>query len=326
MRKWRVRLFVVLLAGAVIGLVAWAGFRAKPTVVRIGIVPFAEVNSGVVSGFKEAMEDFDFLDRVTVHYRLAPADGDIRQLPHHIGVLLDWEPDLLLVSSTPPSQAAYRATLASAIPIVFAPVSEPLGAQIVDNLRRPGRHATGVRLAPSNGLRLQWFKRMAPRIRNVYVPYSSDDASALATIEQIRPAADELKVRLLLRPVADPAQIIRAAHEIPEGTDAIFLPQDSRIESAIDAFIEAAMAQRLPLSVPAVLEVERGALMSYGFDHLEIGRQAARLAVEILAGTPPGDLPVETAVNRLHVNQRTARAIGLEIDASVLRQADRVVH
>lgn len=318
--RWSIMVLV-----AMAGLALWVSLPEPPPVVRVGLLPFAEVNSRVVAGFKQVLAEQGFREGETVQYRTAPVDGDIERLPGHIAELLAWEPDLLLVSSTPPSQAAYRATLGKGIPMIFAPVSDPLAAKIVGNLQRPGEHVTGIRLAPSNGLRLQWFKRVQPHLKNCYVPYSSNDRSALATIEQIRSAADDLGVRLLLRPVADPAEIERAAREIPAAADAIFLPQDSRIESAIDQFVAASMARRLPLSAPSVLQVERGALMSFGFDHYEIGRQAGRLAAEILAGVAPGDLPVETAENRLYVNLQAARAIGLTIDDAVLRQAHRVV-
>ena len=61
--------------------------------------------------------------------------------------------------------------------------------------------------------------------------------------------------------------------------------------------------------------------MSYGFDHREIGRQAAHLADQILRGVPPGDLPVETASNYLGINLDTAEAMDFEFPAAILRQS-----
>lgn len=299
------------------------GFAPRPR--RIGMAPFTAVNERVMSGFKQALAERGWREGDNVEYRALPADGAVDQFDARLADLMAWKPDLVLAMSTPPSQAAYRATKASGTPMVFAPVSDPLAAGIVTSLARPGEQATGIRLLPSNGLRLQALTLVAPGIRKVYVPYSAADKSALVTLEQIRPAAQVLGLELLLEALVSEDDIARAARAIPPRADAVFLPQDSRLEARIDLFVAAAQARRLPLSAPSLLQVEQGALMTFGFDHAAIGRQAGRLAADILRGTPPGNLPVETAENGLYLNLRAARAIGLDIDPALLRQAKGLI-
>lgn len=320
MRRW------ILIGGSVLAaLAAILLWPARPGVVRVGLVPFTSVNARVIEGFKEALAQRGFRDGVNVEYKTLPADGRLEKLDGNIARLMAWKPSLVLAASTPSSRAAYHPTLASGTPLVFAPVSDPLDARIVGNLMHPGEHVTGIRLASSNGLRLQWLQRIDPRVHSVYVPYSTSDKSATATLKQIDSAARALGIRLLLHPVESPEDIERAAREIPPGVDAIFLPQDSRIESRVALFVASALRRRVPLSAPSALQVEQGALMSFGFNHRDIGRQAGRLAAEILNGRKPGDLPVETAENVLYINQGTAAAIGLHIDDAVLRQAREII-
>ena len=303
--------------------VAW--WIRPPGLIRIGIVPYTEVNARVVEGFIQELAERGFVEGRAVEYKIMPADGQFDRLDAQLVELMAWKPALVLAASTLAAQAAYRATRASATPLVFAPVTDPIDAKIVSNLKQPGEHVTGVRLEPSAGLRLQWLLRVDPRVRSVYLPYTSNDGSALASLKQVEHAAKALGVRLLLHPVLSQEDIQRAAHEIPPGVDAIFLPQDSRIEGQIDLFVVSALKHRLPLSAPGAIQVEKGALMTYGFDHHSIGRQAGRLAAEILQGRNPGDLPVETAANTLIINQRTAAAIGLTLDDAVLRQAREII-
>jgi putative ABC transport system substrate-binding protein len=302
---------------------AW--YLRQPGVARIGIIPFTPVNDRVVEGFKVELAARGFREGATVEYKILPADNRLDQLDAGMVELMDWKPSLVLAASTPPAQAAYRATKASGTPMVFAPVTDPIDAKIVSNLKRPGENVTGISLDPSNGLRLQWLKRVAPHVKTVYVPYTSIDASAQASLKQIEEAAQILGIRLVLKPVLSLEDIQRAARKIPPGVDAIFLPNDSRIEGQIDLFVESAFKHRLPLCPPSGIQVERGALMTYGFNHRNIGQQAGRLAAEILSGTKPGDLPVETAANILILNLRTAQAIGLKIDDAILRQARQVI-
>ena len=297
----------------------------SPGPIRIGIVPFTTVNERVVEGFKQELAAQGFRDGREVEYKTLAADGRLQDLDAGLATLMAWKPALILAASTPPAQAAYRATKASATPMVFAPVTDPIDAKIVSNLQRPGEHVTGIRLDPSNGLRLQWLQRVDPRVKTIYVPYTGIDASAQASLKQIEEAAKTLGIVLIAKPVLSLADIQQAAREIPPAANAIFLPNDSRIEAQIDLFVETALQHRLPLCPPSGIQVERGALMTYGFNHQSIGQQAGRLAAEILKGAKPGDLPIETAANVLIVNQKTALAIGLNIDDAVLRQAQQVI-
>lgn len=318
--KWLLGLSVVMAA-----LAAGWWQASAPRQVRIAILPFTAVNDRVMSAFKTALAEHGWVEGRNVTYRATAADGAVDQLDAHMADFMAWKPQLVLAMSTPPSQAAYRATKATATPMVFAPATDPLAAGIVTNLAHPGEQATGIRLLSSNGLRLEYLQRMAPKMRKVYVPYHPGDKSAESTLAQIAPTVSSLGLELLLRPVTGPDDLQHAARDIPAAAEAVFLPQDSRIEAAIEQFAAAAQARRLPLSAPGVIQVEQGALMTYGFDHAAIGRQAARLAAQILDGVPPGDLPVETAENSLHINLRTAAAIGLTVDDALLRQARGVI-
>ena len=83
--------------------------------------------------------------------------------------------------------------------------------------------------------------------------------------------------------------------------------------------------QNLPLSTPNPVGPAMGALMSYGSDFEATGRQAARLAQQIIQGTAPADLPVESPEFFLTINLQTANRIGLEVPDEVLRQADSII-
>ena len=79
------------------------------------------------------------------------------------------------------------------------------------------------------------------------------------------------------------------------------------------------------MSAPSLLQVEQGALYSYGFLHREIGKQVARLMDQVLRGASPGQLPVETADSFLGINLQTAREIGLQVPEQALQQAALII-
>lgn len=294
----------------------------------IAVVQLTTVDDATVAGFREAMTGLGYREGEDLVYLSTGAVGDAGRLDDAIRVHLQKSPDLVFVSSTPAAQAVKRLTEArKRPPVVFAPVNDPLSAGVVADLRHPGGHITGIRLPTGDDLRLKWLLRIAPGVKRIYLPYSVDDKSALVSLQQAAAAAQALGVTLLPRRVIHGTGdgIAAAVAGIPRDADAIFLPRDSRIEAEIAAFVAASEARRLPLSAPSLAQAHAGALFSFGFVHRDIGRQAARLADQILRGQAPGDLPVEMAENQLAVNLAAAGRIGVVVPDEVVQQAEYVI-
>lgn len=294
----------------------------------IAVVQLTSVDDATVSGFRAAMSGLGYREGIDVSYLSTGAVGDIERLDDVIRLHLAKNPDLVLVSSTPATQAVMRLTQVGRQPaVVFAPVNDPLSAGIVADLRHPGGHITGIRLPTGDDLRLKWLLRIAPGVKRVFMPYTADDESANLSVQQAAAAATALGVSLVPYAVTQrgTAGVAAAIAAMPRDADAIFLPRDSRIEAQIAAFAALADRRRLPLAAPSLTQTQAGALFSYGFVHRDIGRQAARLADQIFKGRAAGDLPIEMAENQLAINLATARRIGIAIPDDVLRQAEYLV-
>ena len=293
--------------------------------VRIGVISLTDVDTATFRGLRDGMADLGYREGQEVVYRSPGPAQRIDRLDSLIDELLQEGIDLLFVSSTPGTQAAKRATADGRLPVVFAPVNDPIDAGVVTSLKRPGGNITGVRLPTGEGRRLRWLVDIASNVRRVHFPYNPNDASARATLEWVRQVAEPLGVELMPASVEDPAAVEADAAALPPEIDAVFLPRDSTVESRIERYVASSVERRIPLAAPSSTQAEAGALFSYGFVHYEIGRQAARMVDQILDGVPPGEIPVESAESYLHVNLKTARALGLEIPTSVLYQADGLI-
>lgn len=325
MKKLWASLLALALAAA---LGFWFSFsspgRAGPRLVAL--IQLTAVDNETMAGFKEGMAKLGYREGQDVHYLATGPIGQVERLDETIRAILQEKPDLIFVSSTPATQAVKRQTAAQGNPpVVFGPVNDPLAAGIIGDLRRPGGHITGIRLPTGDDLRLQWLQRIAPGVKRVYLPYSADDKSAQASVEQAAAAARQLGIALQAQPVTGPADMAAVLAACPANADAIFIPRDSRIEAGIAEFVAFADQRHLPVAAPSLTQTRAGALFSYGFVHRDIGHQAAQLANQIFLGAHPGDLPVEMAENRLAVNLLTARRIGRNVPEDVLLQAEYIV-
>ena len=207
----------------------------------------------------------------------------------------------------------------------FAPVNDPVGAGIVKELKYPGGNITGIKLPTGDKVRLQWLKKITPSVTKVYIPYNPNDKSALASLAQAEEAAPLFGIELVKGEVIDAGGVNRSIGVVPENVDAIFVPRDSSVEAMIGEIIKVSRERKLPVSAPSLTQVHAGALYTYGFIHHKFGKQASRLADQILRGSMPADIPVEIAQNYLAINIRMANELDIEISDSLLRQADIII-
>ncbi|GKT29903.1 ABC transporter, substrate-binding protein like protein, partial [Aduncisulcus paluster] len=192
----------------------------------------------------------------------------------YMHTLLGNEPDLIFASPTPAAIVAKQITQGTNIPVIFAPVNDPVAAGIVKNERAPEGNITGVRLSASDGRRLQYLKDVVPTVSKVLVPFSLGDKSAAASVKMLE--------RLL------PSD----KEYMPADVDAVLLPREGLVMSRINDFVTVCLERKLPLSTPRFKQVEDGALTGYGFNGYEIGRQSARMAHMLFSGAPVSSLPV----------------------------------
>lgn len=324
MRKEFLAIAAIAVFGAAVGSAMEVGQpETRPRV--IGVVHLSAVDQRTLAGFKAGMAARGYRDGEGVTYQYDGPAGSVDRIDGIIESQVRQGVDLILASSTPVAIAAAKAAERWKVPVVFAPVNDPIRSQVVADLTHPGGFVTGIKLPGGDDLRLQWLTRIAPDIREAFVPFNPQDRSSLTSVAVISAAAMELNVALHLQAVTDGAALEAALNHLPPTSQAIFLPRDSLVEGAIDRIVQVATRHRLPVSAPSQQQVEQGALFSYGFRHHEIGEQAARLAVQILQGVSPGDIPVETAESWLAINLVAAATIQRHIPDDVLSLADTVI-
>lgn len=317
--KWM--LFVVLWVSV---LISACNASDQNKVYKIGVINLAPVLEPVFDSFKTEMTQLGYIEGENITYIYNGPAGSIADLDAGAQALIDADVDLILSLSTPATQAIIRAT--DEIPIIFAPINDPIASGLVDNLMQPGGNATGIMFGAQEEKRFDWFLRVAPDAKRIYVPYNANDASAVATLNKITAAAPKYGVEIVEVPVEDSDQITAAIENIPADVDAIYMFPDSLVMSRVAEFAAKALELDLPTSVPDDKAVPGGILMSFGMRLDGAGKQAARLADQVLMESAnAGDLPVESAEFFLVINLKTAQEIGLEIPDEILEQADTII-
>lgn len=282
-----------------------------------------------VAGFQDELAKLGWVEGRTIHidYRFS-AGGDIDRYPAVAKDLIGLQPELIVTQTTAATAALQRET--HTIPIVFTRVSDPVGSGFVSSLARPSGNLTGL-LQYEPGITGKWLamlKEIAPHIANVAFMSGERDAySYNYFLQSAKTAASPLGVEVVPNPVSDDADIERSLAAIAQLANAGLLVAPSTTAIARrDLIISLAARYRMPAVYPWRFFVTAGGLMSYGIDNVDLLRDAASYVDRMLRGSKAAELPVQAPTKyKTVVNLKTAKAIGLDVPASLLVRADEVI-
>ncbi|MGD9921686.1 MAG: ABC transporter substrate-binding protein [Pseudorhodoplanes sp.] len=250
--------------------------------------------------------------------------------------LIDLKPDVLFASATSALVALQKMT--GTIPVVFAQVTDPVGAGFVKSLARPGGNITGFTQHDfSIGVKwLELLRELAPRVRRVGIVFDPNNPATAGYLTKIRDSAPSFDASVVELPVPvsgahelAAAALDTAVERFSHGSDGglIILPGPGpSIIVRRNQIVRLAERYRLPAVYPFRYWVSAGGLAFYGIDNIELHRNAAAYIDRILKGEKPGELPIQNAIKfELVINLKAARALGIEPSVTLLARADQVI-
>lgn len=225
--------------------------------------------------------------------------------------------DVIVPIATGAAQGA--AAAAQDVPIVFSAVADPVAAGLVDAFDRTTGNITGV----SNGIDVAKIFALADELTARH-----RGPTALYTMKAESTASPSLKKqrlsgcagpRLEEVTVASSGEVQQAARGvIAKGVDALFIPNDNTVASALPVLAQEAIAAGLPVYPTADSMVRDGGLATVGINYTVLGGQTADMVCRVLEGTPIADIPVELVnESSVVVNGDTAAALGVDVSRYV---------
>jgi len=216
----------------------------------------------------------------------------------------------------------------SVIPIVFAIANDPVGGGLVASLARPGGNVTGLSGQATDlaGKRLELLREVVPRLRRLAIMFNVSYPSGVLEMREVQAAARALDIEVAPLEIQRAEDIASAFDMLKAQADALYVVVDTLVSANRTRIITFALGARLPTIWNTRGFVQAGGLMSYGPNFLDLFRSTAGLVDKILRGMKPADLPVEQPTKfDMVFNVITARAIGLDVPATVLARANEVI-
>lgn len=201
--------------------------------------------------------------------------------------------DLALGIATPSTQALVQNV--SDTPIVFAAVTDPLAAEIVDDLEAPGGLVTGaIDTNPeATTMLVEFIAEHFPNIKTVGMIINEGETNAVVMANKAEEEFGKKGIQLIKAPVANSSEVKQAAESLVGRADAFYIALDNMVVSGVDAIIQVAQEKKIPFFSSDRDTVEKGAFATVGFKYYDHGYQAGQMAAEILLnGKNPGEMPV----------------------------------
>jgi putative ABC transport system substrate-binding protein len=314
---------ILILLALVTLAVPAAGFAQTPL---ISVSQFVEhpALDAVLKGFQDYLAE----QKVAVRYNVHNAQANMataNQIGHQI---MGEKPDMILAIATPTAQACAQALKKSPhmrnTPMLFTAVTDPVNAGLVTDLRRPGANITGVSDMLPVDRHVAMVKAFLPGLTKLGFLYNAGEVNSKILVPLFKAEADKLGFEIVEATVSKSSDVFQAVKSLVGRVDAVFIPTDNTVVSALESAIKVCEQSKLALFNADVDSVKRGSIAAMGFDYYQHGYQTGALALRILEGAQPAVTPVETQEKlQLHINVRAAKKMGVTIPADLLSRADK---
>ncbi len=275
-------------------------------------------------GIKDELADEGYVDGHNLDFLFESAQGNPATAAQIAQKFVGDQPDVIVPISTPSAQAVVGAT--KDIPVVFTAVTDPVGAKLVPNLEHPGGNVTGMSDLSPIGLHLDLIKEIMPDAKDLGVIYNPGEANSVTLIELLKKEAPARGLVIAEAVAPRSADVLAAAQSLIGQVDAIYVPTDNTVVTALEAIVKVGTDNQLPVFAGDTDSVPRGAIAALGFNYYDIGRQTGKMVARVLKGENPGDMPVESVkTTQLFVNPGAAEAMGITIPDAVIKRAKVVV-
>jgi len=313
---------ILLAAAATLALALPA--KAEDVTVAVTAIVEHPALDAARDGVKEALEAAGYKEGENLKFIYESAQGNPATAAQIARQFVGDNPSVIVPISTPSAQAVVSAT--KDIPIVFTAVSDPVGAQLVKDMDKPGGNVTGLSDLSPVAEHLALIKEILPNVKTIGYLYNSGEANSVSLLAVLKAEAEKAGLTVVESAATKSAEVQGAARALVGRAEAIYVPTDNTIISALEGAVAVAEEAKLPLFTADTDSVSRGAVAALGFNYKDVGRQTGEVVVRILKGEKPGDIAVKVAAGTdLVINKGAAAKMGVTLPEAVVGRATRVI-
>jgi len=319
------KVYILAAAAACCGLAISCGGSSESSVKKIGVVQLVEhaALDASYQGFLDGLKEAGYEDGKNIKIDFQNAQGEQANCSTIAQKLINNKSDLILAIATPAAQAV--ANLTKDIPILITAVTDPATAKLVVSNEAPGRNVTGTSDLNPVEAQIELLKQLVPNAQTIGFLYCSSEQNSKFQIDLAKKAADKLGLKYVEATVSNSNEIQQVTQSLVSKVQAVYAPTDNMIAAGIPTVVGVLTPAKIPLICGEEGMLKAGGLATYGVNYYELGRQTAKMAVEVLrGGKKPADMPIQYLQNcDVSINEDAAAKLGVSIPAELLAKAKK---
>ncbi|MFZ7339196.1 ABC transporter substrate-binding protein [Streptococcus suis] len=286
--------------------------QASSDVVKVGVLQYMEHESltAVREGFVAELEANGYKEGEKLVLDYQNAQGDQANLQTISEQLIDGN-DIVLAIATPSAQSL--ATVSTETPIVFTAVTDPLSADLVESIEKPGGLLTGTSDQAPIDKQVELLGQAVPDAKTVGILYTTSERNSEVQVEQAKELLEKAGYKVVVKGITSSNEVQDATTSLMKDVDALFIPTDNTVASTMTMIGELSVEHKVPVIGGSTDMVDEGGLLTYGTNYEALGRQTAKMAIKIIEGANVSETAVEYPETvSLHVNEEMAQKLGID--------------
>ncbi|MCP8342902.1 ABC transporter substrate-binding protein [Streptococcus suis] len=286
--------------------------QASSDVVKVGVLQYMEHESLTAAreGFVAELEANGYKEGEKLVLDYQNAQGDQANLQTISEQLIDGN-DIVLAIATPSAQSL--ATVSTETPIVFTAVTDPLSADLVESIEKPGGLLTGTSDQAPIDKQVELLGQAVPDAKTVGILYTTSECNSEVQVEQAKELLEKAGYKVVVKGIISSNEVQDATTSLMKDVDALFIPTDNTVASTMTMIGELSVEHKVPVIGGSTDMVDEGGLLTYGTNYEALGRQTAKMAIKIIEGANVSETAVEYPETvSLHVNEEMAQKLGID--------------
>ncbi|HEM6590950.1 ABC transporter substrate-binding protein [Streptococcus suis] len=286
--------------------------QASSDVVKVGVLQYMEHESLTAAreGFVAELEANGYKEGEKLVLDYQNAQGDQANLQTISEQLIDGN-DIVLAIATPSAQSL--ATVSTETPIVFTAVTDPLSADLVESIEKPGGLLTGTSDQAPIDKQVELLGQAVPNAKTVGILYTTSERNSEVQVEQAKELLEKAGYKVVVTGIVSTNEVQDATTSLMKDVDALFIPTDNTVASTMTMIGELSVEHKVPVIGGSTDMVDEGGLLTYGTNYEALGRQTAKMAIKIIEGANVSETAVEYPETvSLHVNEEMAQKLGID--------------
>jgi putative ABC transport system substrate-binding protein len=293
--------------------------------IKIGISQIVEhpALDSARKGFIDALKESGYEDGKNIKIDFENAQGDQPTTQTIAKKFVSSKVDMILAIATPSAQAAYNST--KDIPILITAVTDPVQAGLAKSLEKSETNVTGTSDNVPIEKQFELLKKLVPNAKKVGILYNTSESNSEIQVNSAKKGAPSAGLEIVPVGITNVNDIPQSLSSLVGKIDVLYVPTDNMVVSSMPIIADQCFKNNIPIIGSEKGQVTQGALATTGIDYYKLGKQTGAVAVEVIKGKKPSELPITTLSDmQLVINTDAAKKLNITIPKDLDEKAEKV--